>query len=230
MVMDIAGAPEEVLGRMHKKTRQYVRRAEEREGITVRLGGEADLPAFSELMRRTARREGFAPRSLEYYQGEWEAFAPADQCALLLAYHEEQLIAARTVYRCGRHAAEFHGGSVTLRGLHPNYLLVWRAIQWARERGCVTYDLWGIPDEVEAGADGRPPGAPERHDGLWGVYRFKRGFGAGVQRYPGAYDLVFKRRLSRLADAALVNREVWERAAAWLDRAARHTTATGVSS
>ena len=41
MVLDIAGAPKDVLGRMHKKTRQYVRRAEEREGVTVRRGDEA---------------------------------------------------------------------------------------------------------------------------------------------------------------------------------------------
>ena len=189
-----------------------------------------DLPAFCELMRRTAKREGFAGRSLEYYRAEWAAFAPGDHCALLLAYHEQQLIAARTVYRFGRHAAEFHGGSVTLPSLHPNHLLVWRAIQWAKERGCTTYDMWGVPDEV--GPAGRRPtaGVPERHDGLWGVYQFKRGFGARVVRYAGAYDLALVPGVYSLYSAAMVNRTVWERAAARLDLAARSTASKGAAS
>jgi lipid II:glycine glycyltransferase (peptidoglycan interpeptide bridge formation enzyme) len=215
---------------MHKKTRQYVRRAEGREGVSVRLGGGDDLPAFAELMRATARREGFADRGLEYYQAEWETFSPGDQCALLLAYHEGRLIAARTVCRCGQHAAEFNGGSVPTPGRHANHLLVWRAIEWARGRGCRTYDLWGVPDEVEPGDGGAPPSAPDRSDGLWGVYRFKRGFGAALVRYAGAYDVVLRRRLYSLTSAALVNRQLWERAAATLDRAARKGTSTGVTS
>ena len=229
VLLDISPPPEDILARMHKKTRQYVRRAE-REGITTRLGDAEDLPAFCELMRRTAKREGFAGRSLEYYRAEWAAFSPGDHCALLLAYHEQQLIAARTVYRFGRHAAEFHGGSVTLPGLHPNHLLVWRAIQWAKERGCTTYDMWGVPDEVEPAVDGRPPETPERHDGLWGVYQFKRGFGAHVVRYAGAYDLALVPGVYSLYSAAMVNRTVWERAAARLDLAARSTASKGAAS
>lgn len=218
VVLDISQPADDILRRMRKKTRQYIRRAEN-EGIAVRLGRASDLPAFYDLMRRTAAREGFANRAPRYYKAEWDAFSPGDRCALLLAYHEERLIAARTVYRFGRHAAEFHGGSVTTPGLHPNHLLVWRAIEWARSHGCDTYDMWGVPDEVEPAASGLPPEAPERHDGLWGVYQFKRGFGPDVVRYAGAYDLVLMPGAYLLMSAAMVNRTLWERAAARLDLA-----------
>lgn len=228
MLLDVSGAPEDVLGRMRKKTRQYVRRAE-REGITTRLGATDDLSAFHDLMRKTARREGFAPRSLAYHQAEWDVFSAGGLCALLLAHHEGRLIAVRTVHRFGRHAAEFHGGSVTTPGLHPNHLLVWRAVEWAREHGCTTYDLWGIPDEVEPAADGGRPEAPERRDGLWGVYRFKRGFGADVVRYAGAYDLVLKPRAYSVLTAAMIDRSLWERAAARLDRVASSTIFKGAA-
>jgi len=228
MMLDISQPPEEILERMRKKTRQYIRRAE-REGITTRLGDAKDLPAFCELMRLTGNREGFANRSPQYYQAEWDAFSPSDRCALLLAYYEKQLIAVRTVYYFGRHAAEFHGGSITVPGLHPNYLLVWQAIQWAKERGCMTYDMWGIPDEVEPAVDDQRPEMPERHDGLWGVYQFKRGFGSNVVRYAGAYDLVFMRSVYFLFGAAMVNRTLWERAAARLDLALRSTTSKEVA-
>ena len=156
VLLDISPPPEDILARMHKKTRQYVRRAE-REGITTRLGDAGDLPAFCELMRHTAKREGFAGRSLEYYRAEWAAFSPGDHCALLLAYREQQLIAARTVYRFGRHAAEFHGGSVTLPGLHPNHLLVWRAIRVGQ--GARLHDLRHVGSAGRGGAGGRRPAA-----------------------------------------------------------------------
>lgn len=216
MIMDISPPSDAILQGMRKKTRQYIRRAD-REGISVRFGDAGDVPAFCDLMSLTGKREGFANRSLAYYQAEWETFSPNDQCALLLAYHEKRLIAVRTVYRFGRHAAEFHGGSITVPGLHPNYLLVWQAVQWAKERGCTTYDMWGVPDEVEPATDDEPPEIPERHDGLWGVYQFKRGFGAKVVRYAGAYDLVFMPAMHRLLGAAMFHRTIWERAAARLD-------------
>ena len=60
--------------------------------------------------------------------------------------------------------------------------------QWARERGCLTYDLWGIPDEEEEVLERE---FLKRSDGLWGVYRFKRGFGGQVMHYLGAYDYVY---------------------------------------
>jgi lipid II:glycine glycyltransferase (peptidoglycan interpeptide bridge formation enzyme) len=59
---------------------------------------------------------------------------------------------------------------------------------WAREHGCRSYDLWGVPDADE---DALEAGFAERSDGLWGVYRFKRGFGGRVARFAGTWDLVY---------------------------------------
>jgi lipid II:glycine glycyltransferase (peptidoglycan interpeptide bridge formation enzyme) len=54
--------------------------------------------------------------------------------------------------------------------------------------GCTTYDLWGVPDEDEERLEAEFTG---RHDGLWGVYRFKRGFGGHLLRTVGAWDRVY---------------------------------------
>ena len=43
---------------MKQKTRYNIRLAA-RKGVTVRAGGEADLPAFYRLMEVTAQRDGF---------------------------------------------------------------------------------------------------------------------------------------------------------------------------
>ena len=70
----------------------------------------------------------------------------------------------------------------------PAYLLQWEAMRWARSRGCTEYDLWGVPDEDEAVLEAN---FESRRDGLWGVYRFKRGFGGQLRRTVGAWDRVY---------------------------------------
>ncbi|MCD4739410.1 MAG: peptidoglycan bridge formation glycyltransferase FemA/FemB family protein, partial [Anaerolineae bacterium] len=54
-----------------------------------------------------------------------------------------------------------------------------------RARGCTTYDLWGVPDYNEGILEEE---FAERSDGLWGVYRFKRGFGGQVVRFAGLWE------------------------------------------
>src|SRR5574340_869747 len=81
--------------------------------------------------------------------------------------------------------------------------------------GCISYDLWGIPDEIaEAGDEAE---TPAHSDGLWGVYQFKRGFSHNVVRYVGAYDYVFSTWSYPLLNALLSAGKWWERVAALLD-------------
>ena len=61
-------------------------------------------------------------------------------------------------------------------------------MQWAKARNCTTYDLWGVPDADEAALEAA---FKQRSDGLWGVYRFKRGFGGRLLRTVGAWDRVY---------------------------------------
>jgi lipid II:glycine glycyltransferase (peptidoglycan interpeptide bridge formation enzyme) len=49
--------------------------------------------------------------------------------------------------------------------------------------------LWGIP---EADLETLEAEFTHRRDGLWGVYRFKRGFGGDLVRTMGAWDRPYK--------------------------------------
>ena len=71
----------------------------------------------------------------------------------------------------------------------PTYLLQWEAMRWAAHLGCLEYDLWGIPDVEEQELEEH---FADRSNGLWGVYRFKRGFGGLMQRSVGAWDRVYQ--------------------------------------
>ena len=64
---------------------------------------------------------------------------------------------------------------------------------WAEGRTCSSYDLWGIPEEAGLGQEEDMDAVLDR-GGLWGVYRFKRGFGGRVVCY-ASYDHVYSRFL-----------------------------------
>ena len=77
----------------------------------------------------------------------------------------------------------------------PTYLIQWAAIQWAKQQGCTRYDLWGIPDTDPQTLEAE---FKNRNDGLWGVYRFKRGFGGKYVKTIGAFDYVYNPLLYKL--------------------------------
>ena len=80
------------------------------------------------------------------------------------------------------------------------YAVLWAAMQWAHARGCSAYDMWGVPDADEAQLEA---GFTTRSDGLWPVYRFKRGFGGRLERNCGAWDHVYVPWAHRLYGAYL---------------------------
>lgn len=200
--VDLSGDEEAILGRMKQKWRYNIRLAE-RKGVTVRPAAAADLPAIQTLMDATAARDRFGVHNLAYHTVATELFGPPGMMTWLIAEHEGRMLAAIAVFALGRLAWYMWGASGDAdRNLMPNHAVQWAAMRWARARGCTTYDLWGIPDEV--GANPTAYEAPENwgEGGLWGVYRFKQGFGGRIVRYTGAWDLPlsqFEYALYRLA-------------------------------
>jgi len=80
-------------------------------------------------------------------------------------------LATLFLLRVGNRVVEPYGG-MTASGAdrRANYLLKWEAIRTSRERGAVSYDMWGISHE--------------------GIEHFKAGFGGREIDYVGAWDLV----------------------------------------
>ncbi|HEX6290421.1 MAG TPA: peptidoglycan bridge formation glycyltransferase FemA/FemB family protein [Herpetosiphonaceae bacterium] len=193
--LDLTPAPDALFAAFSKGHRADVRRAE-RNGVTVRVGTtDADLDTFYTIMQATGERQSFAIHARGYYQAALRLFG--DAARLLIAEHDGAALAAFLVFGWGREATYMYSGS-TESGLKQgaNHLLQWHAIQWARERGCTIYDLWGIPDAfgqmAHASSDeqARLEQAAKEHP-LYGVYRFKKGWGGHVVRYLPAYDRVY---------------------------------------
>lgn len=192
VVVDLQGTEEEIMARMKQKTRYNINLAA-RKDVVVRVSD--DLDAFYALMQATSTRDSFGVHSKAYYERAHRLFAASGEGQILQAEFEGQPLAALMLFMRGDRAWYLYGASNDVeRNRMPAYLLQWEAMRLAKQRGCTTYDLWGVPDEDEETLEAQ---FTERGDGLWGVYRFKRGFGGRVMRSAGAWDRVYQPLLYR---------------------------------
>jgi len=200
ILVDLVPDEEEILRRMKSKTRYNVRVAE-RKGVSIDHDGQEDIDAFVRLMAVTGERNAFGVHAATYYRRAYDLLNPAGLVRLFMAAYDGQPIAGLMAFSCGQKAWYMYGGSGNEhRERMPNYALQWEAIRWAKARGCRSYDLYGVPDQDEETLEAQ---FADRHDGLWGVYRFKRGFGGQLVRYVGAFDYVYNKSLYWLYHQAL---------------------------
>ena len=206
VLISLEGNEDYWLEKMKQKTRYNIRLAQKKE-ITVEPS--SDIEVFNRLMKVTGERDQFGVHDANYYRLVYEKFSNNNSCELLIAKFHETPIAAIMVFFRGKRAWYFYGASSDEeRNRMPTYLLQWEAMRLAAKRGCAEYDLWGVPDNDEALLENN---FMSRDEGLWGVYRFKRGFGGKLMRSAGVfqkeinpplftlYQMVYKIRKSSLA-------------------------------
>lgn len=178
--LDIKGkTEEEVFNNFHSKTRYNIRLATKK-GVIIKEGTREDLKDFYNIMVETGRRDDFVIRPLEYFEKMYDELAP-EHMKLLMAYHEDRPIAGIIPIMYGNKVWYLYGASSnTDRNLMPNYLLQWTAIQDAIKRGADMYDFRGVSGVVD-----------ESHP-QYGLYRFKKGFGAEFTEFIGEIYIPFK--------------------------------------
>jgi peptidoglycan pentaglycine glycine transferase (the first glycine) len=193
LVIDLHGSEDQVFNRMKPKTRYNIRLAGRKEVV---VHPSDDMENFYRVMTVTGQREEFHVHSQEYYRRAYELFHPKGMCELFAADFQGRTLATLMVFAYGKQAYYFYGASSDEeRNRKATYPLQWQAIRWAHAQGCEEYDMWGIPDEA---TDIDEDQAEAREDGLWGVYRFKRGFGGSVKRAIPTMDRVYNPLLYKL--------------------------------
>lgn len=194
IILDIKPDEDQILARMKQKTRYNIRLSA-RKDIVVREGTREDITTFIQLMQVTGQRDGFGTHAPEYYAAVFELFAP-EHLTILIAEYEGKPLAGAFISAYGQTSTYLYGASSNEeRNRMPTYAIQWAAIRWAKEKGCKHYDLWGIPDADEEQLEGE---FMSRKDGLWPVYRAKRGYGGVIQRTVGPLDRVYNKRLNQL--------------------------------
>ena len=176
--LNVEGKTEaELLANFHQKWRYNIRLAE-RKGVTVRICGKEMVPAFSDLMLTTGVRDGFVTRKPEYFAAMLDNLG--EHARLYMAFDPNDTpIAGTLAIHYGDKVWYLYGASSNEhRNLMPNYLLQWRMIQWAVETNCRIYDFRGVSGDV---SEDNP---------LYGLFRFKQGFGGDFTEFVGEMDLV----------------------------------------
>ena len=180
-VLDIRPGAEQLLANFKMTWRQNVRSAE-RKGVIIReANGEADFDTYYELLKLTSERDDFFIHGKDYHKEILRHFASKGDAVLYLAEHEGEAIAAKMLIRFGDWCWDMFGASSnSKRNLKPTYLLQYRCIQWAKERGCSYFDFRTIPEILEPGEE------------MWGVYEYKKGFGGFSRLNMPTQDYVYR--------------------------------------
>jgi peptidoglycan pentaglycine glycine transferase (the first glycine) len=178
-VLDVHPSEQELLSKMHKKTRQYIRTSS-RTGVSIRSGNlQEDIDTFHDLYIQTGQRSDFNVLPKSFYARMLELYG--ENAAFFIAEYEGKPVAAAMILRLGQWCWNmYEAASEQSRELRINYFLQWQRILWAKAQGCRYFNFRGIPDKLEEGQE------------LYGVYNFKRGFGGFDIRYLQTHDLVYR--------------------------------------
>jgi len=180
VILDLSLDQDLILKQMKPKTRYNIRLAG-RKGVRVREAGIAELPVWYELYCRTAKRHNMLLNDIDYFRSVLEIRAkdsksPA-RVSLLLAEVEERVVAGMMMAISGPRATYLYGASsFRSRNFMAPYALQWEAIKKAQKAGCIEYDLFGISPN------------PDQNHPMYGLYRFKTGFGGDIVRRQGCWD------------------------------------------
>jgi hypothetical protein len=183
VLLDVTRSEDELLARMHHKTRYNIRLAQRR-GVVVHEGTLADLPAWYELYVETMQRHHLRPLPLAHFKTMLEERAEGSASPvvtkMLLARHEGTLLAGMLLALAPTRATYLYGGSTRAhRDLMASYAMQWAAIRQAKAHGCIDYDMFGAA-----------PGNGHAHP-LSGVHRFKIGFGGRLVHREGCWDFPY---------------------------------------
>jgi lipid II:glycine glycyltransferase (peptidoglycan interpeptide bridge formation enzyme) len=180
LLMDLGREPEDLLGAMKKKTRQYIHKAERAGVVTEET---KDLDRFLAVLRVVAERDRFALHSRAYFERLLSAFG--ERAQMLMARVGDDDAGAMMLARMGDRAWELYGGWSGAHGeVRPFYLLKWRAMLRMRAQGARRYDMWGLTERSGDSADPRSSSDP-----LAGVENFKLGFGGEIAEWIGALEI-----------------------------------------
>jgi len=171
---------EALLASMRKNTRYAIRRAE-REGVKTELSQDIkDIKLLYQLQMESVSRHQFVPFSEKFFQSHFQAFLKDNQIVFIKASYKGEVVSIGMFVFYGDTAVYHYSGSASkYPKISASSLMIWRAVQEAKKRGCQFFDLWGIA----------PKDKP--HHRFSGVSLFKRGFGGQEIDYLSAQDLPF---------------------------------------
>ena len=204
--LDLRQSEEELLKKMHPKTRYNIRIAQ-KHNIEVREEKRED--AFKEylnLTKETTTRQGFFAHTPKYHTQMWETLRNNGenqlQAHLFVAWFtpENKNPVALTTWILFRfHDTLYYpygASSSQYRETMASNLMMWEIIKFGKKQKLTLFDMWGSLGET-----------PDTKDPWYGFHRFKMGYGPELVEFTGSYDVIINPFIYKLYK--LANRLRW---------------------
>jgi len=216
-IINLVQTEEEILAQMKSKGRYNIKVAQ-KHGVRIENGFEncrvenslkiencklKIVNTFYSLYSETVKREKIQGRSSRYFENMVDKLSDTDYVGIYTASYQNEPVAAALITIYSGVASYLYGGSSKRhKEVMAPYLMHWKIIQDAKERGCVTYDMIGRskPEDVPTPQEGVgiPTASSGKSDKWAGVTRFKEQFGGEAVEIMGSYDFVVKPRLYKV--------------------------------
>jgi lipid II:glycine glycyltransferase (peptidoglycan interpeptide bridge formation enzyme) len=164
---------------MKAKTRYNIRLSH-RKGVRVKQYGMEKIHVWYALYAETARRNGIVAPNMEDFKIALKLRQSEEidsNVNLLIAECNDEPLAAMFLVTSKKRGTYLYGASSSQnRQYMAAYALQWEAIRLLKAQGCTEYDMFGS-------APGPNPDHP-----MYGLYRFKGGFGGDLFHRMGCWD------------------------------------------
>ena len=138
------------------------------------------------LMKTVSRGKGSAYiRPYDYYRAFWHNFSLDGKGSFYFAYEGERAVVGAFIIHYGDTTTYKDGGSRPDTAYNKRYSIAiqWQALQDAKKRGALYYDLCGVPDRSNLHNPAHP---------YFGIGQFKLKFKKETVDYCGCYDQVLQ--------------------------------------
>lgn len=189
--LDITLPEESLLANMRKTTRYLIRQAQKNPDIQIAISDKIeDLKLFWPVYQKTAKRHHFVVFSENYLESEFNSLIKDREILIFLGKYKGEVVSSAIFVFWQGACFYHHSGSLSKHSKIPvSYLLQWQAIREAKNKGCKTYNFWGIAPEIETDSQAQKSEHP------WaGLSLFKMGFGGYKKNYVKTQDFVLSKK------------------------------------
>ena len=178
-ILDLKKTKEEILVGASQGFRRKLRKAEKNEIEITSDAKERSIEEFCKLEKKHAERQKYVAFSSSFLTKQFKAFAKNNEVLIYTAKKDGEILAQNFMIFYGPEASYHYGVSSALGTKYSAApLLHMAAMDEARKRGCIRYNLWGIV------------GLDEKTHRFYGVSEFKRSFGCEELKYTPAHDMI----------------------------------------
>lgn len=180
-ILDLKKDETEILAGASQGFRRKLRKAEKNDISISAETSEQAINEFCKLEKLHAERQRYVAFSESFLKNQFEAFREGNEVLIYTAKKDGEILAQNFMIFYGPEASYHYGVSSELGTKYSAApLLHMAAMEEARKRGCIRYNLWGIV------------GLEEKSHRFYGVSEFKRSFGCEELKYTPAHDLILK--------------------------------------